>query len=414
MAASRPSSPSSGATARESSRVKDTRRLFECADGASPGASDTGVTKTEIRLGATFAGSGPLADSDVRYAMEAMKNRINAAGGICGRALAITYYDDGLDEARGSTMICRMADEVFALAVVPSYEGLAEAIKSGCIDRARIPVVGTLGITSGEYNNPWVWPIAASGPAFARAVIEDAWRAGARTFGIVFDRNPDLEFVQVARAYNAEVRRRTGHDIAGYNEQNRCQRSYCGVMAGQSSYATEVQQFEPADVTVLAMMPATALTWMASPGVQRDRRYDLTPSLFGRGFANNCQSACDGMRVWAPFESPVGENPSEAVRRYVQDLKKTKQDADEYNLSAEGAYAGVMMLADAMARAGTDLTRAGLRHVLDSQTFATGLMPSFRYTAAPTRESGRCLRSYQIRYKGTFSGWRQVSGWVCS
>ncbi|MGH2730171.1 MAG: hypothetical protein ACRDJI_06115, partial [Actinomycetota bacterium] len=66
---------------------------LECAAGKNGGATDRGVTGTEIKMATTVAESGIGAAflGEVRYAMEAVRNEVNRSGGICGRELVIEY-----------------------------------------------------------------------------------------------------------------------------------------------------------------------------------------------------------------------------------------------------------------------------------------------------------------------------------
>lgn len=65
-------------------------------------------------------------------------------------------------------------------------------------------------------------------------------------------------------------------------------------------------------------------------------------------------------------------------------------EADPLNSMTEAAYVGTYLAARAIAAAETNLTRAGLAHVLDSQSFADGLIDSglawgFAARAEPVR-----------------------------
>lgn len=403
---------------RSPERDAEDRAAFECVNSRTASASlDVGVSDTEVRLGTTVAASGLLASSlgDVRYAMEAAKNRINDAGGICGRRLSITYYDDGGDPERGAAQLCAMAKEVFAIAVVPSYPGLAAALKSGCINRERVPVVGTLGLTAAEFASPWVWSTGSSPAVLAGVLARDQYRNGARGFGIVFDNDEDLVFAEAARAYNAEVRRLTGSDIDGYNDQGVCTGHYCGVGGGPVGTSAATYNSEPVDVTTLALLPQTALSWMNDPSGPnaRTRRYDGTLSLFNRAFANACQTKCNGMKVWTPYEPPL-DDAGNAAQQYRRDLERTNANADPHNALVEGGYVGMMVIGEALAQVGVDLTRERLRRVLDTHTFRTGLTPPIHFGTSTRRISDRCLRGYEIAFKASFGGWKPRTDWECS
>jgi ABC-type branched-subunit amino acid transport system substrate-binding protein len=244
----------------------------------------------------------------------------------------------------------------------------------------------------------------------------NAWNRGARKFAIVFDRNYKFG-AEAAKAYNNEVRRLTKSEVAGYNGQNNCIKSYCGIDAGQPGYRNEVNTVASQDFDYLAMFlePQTALTWMSTPGaptiankVQKAGMIGLAQPLFTRNFAVNCQSNCNKMWVWTGYKPPIEDYRFDpAVKNFVADLKRTKPDADENNAFAEGGYVGMLLLVKAMEQVGPNLTRAGLKTVLNSISFASGLtlQPTLRwpvgnYFAAST------MQAFEIQYSGSFGGWR--------
>src|SRR5438105_8475015 len=69
-------------------------------NGGSPTASDVGVTKTTITLGATVPLSGPAAAyGTIAKASEAYFNYVNANGGVHGRKIKYVYLDDAYNPA---------------------------------------------------------------------------------------------------------------------------------------------------------------------------------------------------------------------------------------------------------------------------------------------------------------------------
>jgi ABC-type branched-subunit amino acid transport system substrate-binding protein len=388
-----------------------------CEPGRNGGATDVGVTGDSIALATTVVQSGIGAAflGDVKYAMEAVRNRVNREGGICGRQLQIRYVDDGWEASRGAQFLRNFIKEgVFAIPVGPSSEGLNVVIKSGDVRRAGIPVVGTDGMLIDQYTDPWVWSVAVATASSARIMARNAYARGARTFSIVFDKNYRFG-VEAAEAYNNEVTRLTGHGVEGYNSDHNCQGSFCGILAGQSSYATEINQFQPGDFVAMFLEPTTALTWMATPGAPRavgrnstTTGVGLAQPLFTRDFATNCQQACDQMWVWTSYKPPIEDYANDPlVRAYVDDLKKTKPDADEYNAFAEGGYVGMALLVDAMKRVGPNLTRAALLGELELLKYASGLTLQRQLVwGVGDHFANATMQAFAIQYKGTFSGWR--------
>ncbi|HLZ70927.1 MAG TPA: ABC transporter substrate-binding protein [Dehalococcoidia bacterium] len=89
------------------------------AGAEAPKASDTGITPTEIHLGTTQ----PLSGAAVGYipiikTMQACFNQVNAEGGIYGRKINITVYDDQYIPANTVPLVHKLVeqDKVFAIA----------------------------------------------------------------------------------------------------------------------------------------------------------------------------------------------------------------------------------------------------------------------------------------------------------
>jgi ABC-type branched-subunit amino acid transport system substrate-binding protein len=391
-----------------------------CAAGRNGGATDTGITATEIKLATTVVRSGVGAAflGDVQFAMEAVRNKVNRAGGICGRQLSIKYVDDGWRRDLGAQFLRSFIQAgYFAIPVGPSSEGLNGVIEAGDIRRAKIPVVGTDGMTITQYEDPWVWPVAVATASSARIMVSNAVKRGAKKFAIVFDN--DYRFgVEAAAAFNKEVKRLTGENVTGYNTQNRCEAGFCGVESNQPSYRNEVNEVGQQDFDFLAMFlePQTANTWMATPGAPTISNRGLAPGMIGlaqplftRDFANGCQQNCHQMWVWTGYKPPIeGYADDAAVRTFVSDLRRTKPDADESNAFAEGGYVGMQLLIEGLRLVGPNLTRERLRQALDSLRFTSGLtlQPTLTWPAAPRRYSSSTMQAFEIQYLSAFGGWR--------
>ncbi len=395
-----------------------------CEAGKNGGATDRGVTATSITLGTTVAQSGPGKDflAEMRIGMEAVAKEVNAAGGICGRTLEISYVDDGWDRARGAQYLRNYVQKpVFAIPVGASSEGLAVVIDSGDLERGGPPVVGTDGLSINQYvrhdksAQPWVWPIATATVSSARIMADDAYKRGARKLAIVFDNNYKFGR-EAATAFNAEVRRLTGSDVVGFNAQNTCVKSYCGITANQNSYSAQVAEVYNSgpDFVALFMEPGTAQTWMgdantpsASIGIVH-YGYGAAQPLFTKQFEANCRSKCDQMVVWTGFKPNVeayADDP--AVRAYARALTGVERNADVANQFTEGAYIGMRLLVDALRAVGPDLTRERLRAVLDGMTLKSGLtiQPGLTFTPS-TRYANVTMQAFTMQYKGSSGGWR--------
>lgn len=396
------------------------RAGLECNADKNGGSTDQGVTANLITMATTVAESGPAASflGEVRYGMDAVLSRLNRTGGICGRQIDIEYRDDGWDAARGAQYLRNfIQSKVFAIPVAPSSEGLRVVIDSGDIENSQIPVIGSDGMLLDQYQKPdgsaqpWVWPVAAATVSTARIMCQEAYKRGARTFSIVFDKNYKFG-VEGAEAFNACVRKLTGENITGYNTQYNCQQNFCGVIANKSSYSQEAATFQEGDFVALFVEPATGEKWMSDPNTSASsdvkKGYGAAQPLFTASFANNCRTKCHGMQVWTGFRPPIEQYAQQpAVRQYVEDLKRTRPNADEYNAFTQGGYVGMLLLEKALALVGPDLTRARLKLALDQTCLVSGLTIQDKICFSPnSRYANLTMQAFAIQYKGTFGGWR--------
>jgi ABC-type branched-subunit amino acid transport system substrate-binding protein len=406
---------------------------FQCAAGRNGGVTDVGVTAGTIKLGATVveSGIGRSFLADVRHGMIAVVNRVNATGGICGRRLELILKDDGWDPNRGFQFIQNLVEDtkVFALAVVPSSEGLRAADRY--IEDKRIPVVGADGMLVHQYTNPYIWPVASATISAMHIMAKEAYGRGARQFGIVYETSYRFG-IEGAYAFNAAVKRLVHEDIPGYaNPLNtkRCLQRFCGIDASKPNYLSELQEFksscdeEPKCTYIVYLLePDTAEKWMAQGG---PTVFDVTDGgqlpggigapqpLFNRTFGVNCGDRCHDMWVWTgytPAIQPFTNTPD--VAEYMNELRQTNSRADANNSFVEGGYLGMKLLVEALRTLGPNVTRTGLAEVLDRMTLNTGLSRPLRWSAG-NHLANQCMMGFSIQSKPSFAGWRQETDFIC-
>lgn len=392
-----------------------------CAAGRNGGATDVGVTGSTIKLGATVVDSGIGASflRDARYAMIAVKNRVNRAGGICGRRLELVLRDDGWDFQRGGDFIRNLVEQekVFALAVVPSSEGLLNVSKAGYLKAKRVPVVGSDGMLIHQYTDPYIWPVAASTISTMHIMVQHAAKAfGAKNFGIVYESTYHFG-IEGAYAFNQSVRRVTGASVPGYTNpltSPGCSKRFCGISATAANYNREIETFNNAcftepkcDFVALLLEPATALAWIKGGAIMPPDGFRMggVQPLFTRNFGEECRERCHQLVLWTGYDPPIGGDLGRtAMRAYVDDVRGASGSADYTNTFVEGAYVGMGLLERALRAIGPDLTRARLKAVLDSMTYASGLTSALSWRAGD-HFANVTMRAFSIQYRDRFAGW---------
>lgn len=413
---------------------------LSCSPGKNGGNTDAGVTATSIKLGATVvrSGIGSAFLGGAPTAMKAMVNRVNSAGGVCGRLLNLNMIDDGWDAQRGVLALRSLIDSgVFALAVSPSSEGVNSLITSGDLDRKGVPLVGADGLVKSEYKDQWVWPVAASTVSTMHIMVQEAVKRGAKTFGIVYEK--DYKFgVEGAFGFNAAVKRATGKEVPGFDSNlSTCKKTFCGILSGQPSYS-EVQDFNSAcnevnndsgynpgpnpaggslpscDFVALLLEPKTALTWLTKNGGAAPRGRTMGPQpLFSADFAKECDSTCNGMEVWSSYNPPLPPYAnSPALSEYGGTVRSLDPSIDVANSFTEGAYLGINVLIEGLKRMGPSVTRIGLRQTLDSGTYDFGLGQPISWRNGNHLGNG-AMQSYTLQYQGnTFIAFTAKSPYV--
>jgi branched-chain amino acid transport system substrate-binding protein len=397
---------------------------LECAAGRNGGATDTGVTANSIKLGSTVVDSGIGASflRDARYSMIAVKNRVNRAGGICGRKLELVLRDDGWTPDLGSEFIRNLVEQekVFTLAVVPSSEGLLTVSTAGYLKAKRVPVVGSDGMLIHQYQDPWIWPVAASTISTMHVMVKHAADVfKAKNFAIVYESTYHFG-IEGAYAFNQAVKRVTGHDVPGYSNPltaARCQGRFCGIDAKATSYSGNIETFNNAcftapkcDYIALLLEPATALKWIKGGAIMPPDGFRMggVQPLFTRSFAEDCGSRCNGMWLWTGYDPALpGELGRPEMRAFKDAIQATSSSADYQNTFVEGAYIGMELLVEALQRAGPDLTRERLRSILDSMRFDSGLTAPLSWRPGDHFANVR-MRAFSIQFRDRFSGWADV------
>jgi len=398
-----------------------------CAPGRNGGATDKGVTATQIHVASTIVttgiGSGFLGEA--ADGIKAAIAQVNQAGGICGRRLTSTdgskpieTINDGWDGPTGESDIqawCQ-GGNVFALVGEPDSEGLRAALGSGTIDSCRLPVVGTDGMLSDQYWSPWVWPVAASTVTNMHIAADYAVKTlHANTFGIIYDNK--YKFGQEGANAFCQQLHRLGKDVAGGcgNGGNTCQGGFCGIDGDKGDYGNqEIPAFnadcKPCDVVVMLLEPKPAEEWVGGESGSWYVHLMGGEPLFDDQVGGNCPGCGQGkMQVWTGYHAASQPFDSEkAVYTYCQALQAIRPADDCHNEFTEGAYLGTMMFIKAVQTVGDEnlpLTRDNLRAALDSQTFDLGLSQPLHYGSSLPHLANTSMAAFSENYSGTFNGW---------
>lgn len=358
-------------------------------------SGETGVEPDRIILGAPIVASGidSSAYGEARYAIKAAVRQVNLDGGICGRRLEVRMVDTGNDPERGALALRELARDSLALVAVPAWASLTHADSS--LKDAGFLAVGTQGWRPAEFESELIWPVGPGAGAWARISIDHGYDEGGRKFLIVYDgRDPAaLWALRSARDFVTALPGASLEEIDMNDEDGN----------------SDACLVEGCDVTLLAAGAMRTLSWLQSGGEHGGSLF-LPPTVLSADFAEACGDRCDGALAWTGFEAPLA-GAGEDARRYARALHDENPSTDPMNQITEAAYAGMLVMVEALRSLDEPITREALRRVLDGRAYDVGLTDQpLRW--GQDRHANLSMRAYRLTYDGNeFTGFDRATGW---
>lgn len=332
-------------------------------------ASAPGVTPTTITFGNVSGLTGPLSNNFTQgaQAVTALFKAVDAAGGICGRQLALTVQDDGQNSSTNASDTEDLIPKVFGFA-----GSLSDADNGGvpAIEAAKVPDFG-FAINCDRSAEPTYWSAAGGSCATldGQPAINDSSFVLAKQYGY-FPKS--MAFL----AYSIAISAQAAQQFAAVYQKlggTVCYSNY-SVSEATASLDSEVYQMEQDhcdgvyttfDVTGNAkLLQAMAqqsyhVLWA---GTTLDGYTPAQITVAG-------QSAAQGFRVDIPSLPLNSSNP--AIQLYLSQLSTYEpgQEPSEFGfLSWESAQLAIYALIDA----GHDPTRASVNSIMSGVTNWTG------------------------------------------
>jgi branched-chain amino acid transport system substrate-binding protein len=399
----------------------------QSADTSCKGKStDVGVSGSTIKLGTTFAISGPVSNisGPIKKGVEAYFNEVNARGGINGRRIQLKYYDDGWDAQKGKGAIKNLVerDKVFVLTTVPSSNGL-DAAKT-YLESKQIPVFGTSGLIETQFRSPMQWPIGTSSRSASRIAIQDLRkRIGAKNVALVW-----LDLLAGAEARDAfrKEAAKVGLKIVADRRVGISEPDYGQVWADVKNQTRNAEGGSPdgiPDYVGLLIDPSSALKALRAAqnlGFRPKKGWGGGAPLFLQLVLDNSSgyAADTGLYAGTSFIPALPEFSSiPAVAEYRKTVLKYFSSVDLLNPYLEGGYAGAALTVEALRRAGSCLTRKKVIDIANSLTnySAAGLTKPLTFSKYGTGSS-HYGNVFGLIVQATDKGWKPVlvgpeSGW---
>jgi branched-chain amino acid transport system substrate-binding protein len=344
----------------------------------------------DIKVGAVLSVTGPAAflGEPALKTLELYVERINAAGGVLGRRLALVHYDDGSDAAKANNFGKRLleSDNVHVL-VGGSTTGATMAM-APLVEKAGIPFVSLAGgVVVVEPVKKWMFKTPHTDRMAAEKVFADMKARGLTKVGLLsetsgFGQSGRKETLAVASKYGIEVvaDETYGPKDADVTAQLTKIRGVAGV---QAMFVFGLGQ-GPSVVTKNVAQLGIKLPHYQSHGVASDEYIKLAGA------------SAEGVRLPSPALLIAAALPaSDPQKAAVNDYLKAYKDRYKEEPSTFGGYAldALMLTVDAIKRAGgTDGEK--LRAALEQTRGYTGVTGQFNMS--PTDHMGLDLSAFRM------------------
>jgi ABC-type branched-subunit amino acid transport system substrate-binding protein len=323
--------------------------------------NERGISPTEIKVGSTFARSGPVANisGPIEQGVRAYFNEVNANKGICGRKLNLVGYDDGWNPQEGKRLLLKLADDdkVALLAVVPSSLGLDAARDD--LESRGIPVFGTSGLIESQFKEPLQWPVGAStGLSSPHVAIPYLVKErGIKQFAVIY--LSDLEVGRLAEAAIKKEAAANGATVCASEPRVLSDTQYGSTWASIYSKCGTGPEYvffalDPSGIIKAAKQASKRPTkgWGSGP----PGFLDLVPQQVGSTLSQG-ESVYESQSPYYPPIDPFLTLPGvQAYAKTVQKYYGTQIDLK--NPYLEGGYCGAAMVTEVIRQSGPAPTRA--------------------------------------------------------
>jgi len=347
--------------------------------GGGSGGDTTGVTDTEIHLGATTPLSGPAASySESTRATEAYFKYINDQGGINGRKITYTLYDDAYDPSKTVPLTDKLVNQDKVFAIVGGVGTAPQSAVYKKLNDQKVPevLVGSGASSFSDPVLPYVTQLLPNYPgedALLAQHIQETYPG--KKVGILYQ-NDDA-----GKDFVAAFTKVLGDAVGSQTSYEQTDADISSQVTSLKSDGAEVVAFNGTPkFLALALTSARSQNWQApfiasGPAVDASLLATAGPAAEGLVTATGFRSATD-------TSDPEVKKANDILAKYAPDIKP--------GTATMWGIAGGEIMAQALQDAGKDLTREGLVKALDKLELDHGTFYG-TVTMSPTQHDAvRC------------------------
>lgn len=342
----------------------------------------------EIRIGAFTSATGPASflGEPQRLTVEMLVKQINESGGINGESIRLFYYDDMSDASASRNFVTRMIGEDEVVAVIGgSGTGNSMAVIP-LVENAEIPFVSfSGGVEIIEPVREWVFKPPHTDRMACEKIFDDMKALGLSKAALISGQGG---FAQSMARQCAEIAPKVGIEILA-------QESYGPRDSDMTPQLNRIRGTEGVEAVINADVgqgPAIVTRNFHQLGMEQTLY--MSHAAATQGYLEAVGADGEGIRIPAPSlliaDTLADDDPQKAVLLKYRDefIAATGRQPDAF-----GGYAhdGLLLLVDAMKRAGTS-EPAAVRDALEATDGFIGTVGTIRMS--PTDHLGIDLSSF--------------------
>ncbi|MGI9069712.1 MAG: cytochrome c/ABC transporter substrate-binding protein [Pyrinomonadaceae bacterium] len=335
---------------------------------------DPGVYENRIVIGTAVPAQGALAEMGqaVKAVITAFFDDLNSQGGIYNRRFELKFIETGETPAATRANLERLLTDEQVFAMTGAFIAGAEKELLELLARKEVPLIGPLTLypQTGFPLNRQVFYLLSGTDGQFRALVDFAAKKPEL-------KNPGVALVYLRSEVNANV-------LEAIKDQSKKQgwsapQSY-DYVAGQFDAAGAVSKLSQANRTVVFFLggPDEAMSLMKEAEKVNWFPFIFLPSANAGARIVEAPAGFDG-KLFLSFPTSPTDQTAEGVKEFLA-LSGKYQLSTKHLAAQISAYSAAKILAEALKKAGKDVSREKLIQVLEGfYEYRTGLMPAISY-----------------------------------
>lgn len=339
----------------------------------SQAASDT----IKIGLSAPITGNYAEFGENFNYAVQMAADKINAQGGINGKKVEIVVMDSKGDPRESALIAQRFVQDPNILAVIGDFTSTCSLAAAPIYERYGVVQLSPTAshpdfAPSGKYMFGIVGTQDAEGPFNAKYIAKEY--LGLNSVAIIYINN---DWGVVTKDRFAKAAQENGIQVTIEQPFFEGERDYNAIL-------TKIRQTNPEGLFIAAMYNEASLICQQIRKMGWDVKLLAPSSVFSDSLLKLGGEAVEGLVTNTFFAL---NDPDPMVQEFIQEFRK--RAGRDPNLHAACAYDAMLLLAEAIKKAGFD--RKAIRDALAETKGFQGVTGSITFTPV-----GDVVRKYKI------------------